>query len=399
VGLRGDVVATRRNDRQSVTSTGQPVRNRDTWTITDVHADGSATVSHRGGHGEVTLPATYLREHVRLGYAATEHGWQSDTVTTAAALISPATTRRGLYVAATRGTDDNRICVITDSTDVAEARDVLEGVLAVDRADTPAVTQRHALAEQHHGHVEPADTRLTPRCAIPDWFAPLMARAERDRGDAEARDEARATCRDQATAAVAAAERTLSEVAAATTPDRDAYRQAAARAARARQRHAAAQRRLDTAGWRQRRSLRSDVEIARRQLERAEDYLEHTRHRTTPSVERHREALITHRDAHDHLRTCDTIDLLDTMLPTADDHCRHLRALNTWRRWAQGHDVPLDKLCEAVETLTNPPGDEPTPTRRLADDVRYWAADHGLAVPDCFDPLAVTCEHGLSVEF
>ena len=30
----GDVVATRRNDRRLVTSAGEPVRNRDTWTVT-----------------------------------------------------------------------------------------------------------------------------------------------------------------------------------------------------------------------------------------------------------------------------------------------------------------------------------------------------------------------------
>ena len=99
-------------------------------------------MSHQGGHGVVTLPADYVREHVRLGYAATEHGWESDTVTTAISLASPATTRRGLYVAVTRGSDENLICVITDSDDVAEARDVLDGIIALDRADIPAVTQR-----------------------------------------------------------------------------------------------------------------------------------------------------------------------------------------------------------------------------------------------------------------
>ena len=78
------------------------------------------------GHGTVTLPADYAHDHVRLGYAATEHGYQSDTVDHSVALVSPATTRRGLYVAATRGRDENLLCVVTDSDDVAEARDILE---------------------------------------------------------------------------------------------------------------------------------------------------------------------------------------------------------------------------------------------------------------------------------
>ena len=161
----GDVVATRRNDRRLTTTAGEPVRNRDTWTVTGIGRDGSITVSHQGGHGTVTLPADYTREHVRFGYAATEHGWQSDTVATGMCLASPATTRRGLYVAVTRGRDENVICVITDSNDIAEARDVLDGIVAVDRADIPAVTQRRTLAQQQRGHDIPTTAPPSPRDA------------------------------------------------------------------------------------------------------------------------------------------------------------------------------------------------------------------------------------------
>ena len=109
------------------------------------------TVSHQAGQGDVTLPADYVHEHVRLGYAATEHGWQSDTVDTSIALTAPVTTRRGLYVAATRGRNDNILCVVTESDDIAEARDVLDAIVAADRADIPAVTQRRTLARRHRG--------------------------------------------------------------------------------------------------------------------------------------------------------------------------------------------------------------------------------------------------------
>ncbi len=83
-------------------------------------------MSHGAGHGRVTLPADYVGEHVRLGYAATEHGHQGHTVDVALALVSPATTHRGLYVGATRGRQANRLCVVTETADLAEARDVLE---------------------------------------------------------------------------------------------------------------------------------------------------------------------------------------------------------------------------------------------------------------------------------
>ena len=102
---RGEVIATRRNDRQLRTSTGEPVRNRDLWVVTATHSGGAATVSHLGGHGTLTLPADYVGRHVRLGYAATEHGHQGDTVDVGITLVSTATTHRGLYVGMTRGRD------------------------------------------------------------------------------------------------------------------------------------------------------------------------------------------------------------------------------------------------------------------------------------------------------
>ena len=155
---------TRRNDRRLITSTGEPVRNRETWTVTAIHADGSLTLDRRGGPGTVVVPAEYVRDHVRLGYAATEHGWQADTVDVSLAVTSPATSRRGLYVAATRGRDENHLHVVTDTNDLADARDVLEQILAIDRADTPATRTRRELAE----HTRPPAPAPRPRCPIPD---------------------------------------------------------------------------------------------------------------------------------------------------------------------------------------------------------------------------------------
>ena len=175
----GDVIATRRNDRRLITTAGEPVRNRETWTVTAVHPDDAMTVTQDEGHGTVRLPAEYARAHVRLGYAATEHGYESATVTAGVELASAATTRRGLYVGVTRGRDENLICVITESNDVAEARDVLEAILAIDRADIPAVTQRRTLAAQQPPTItRPAPTAPRPgRCRVPDWFDEVLADA------------------------------------------------------------------------------------------------------------------------------------------------------------------------------------------------------------------------------
>jgi hypothetical protein len=362
----GDVVATRRNDRRLITSRGEPVRNRDAWTVTAVNPDGSFTATHRGGHGDVTLPADYVREHVRLGYAATEHGWQSDTVDTAIALTSPATTRRGLYVAATRGAERNVICVVTDSPDIAEARDVLDAILAVDRADVPAVTQRRTLAQTTP---RPAAPTRTPRCAIPEWFPAVLADAQCALLDAETRQAQQSARRAQATSAAAIANSVLAEVAAATAADRDALHHAEARAVEAHRRQAAARHRLDTAPRRQRRSLRPDVHIAERQLDRAEDYLARTRRRTAPAVKRHAHAVANQRNAHDQLRNCDTIDLLDTMLPSVGERSSRLQALTTWQRWARGHQLPDGALHTACAVLAHQPGVEQHLATALRNDL------------------------------
>ena len=141
------------------------VHNRDTWTVVATHPDGTLTVSRADGSETVTLPPDYVAEHVRLGYAATEHGQQGDTVDVGIALTSPATTHRGLYVAATRGRDDNRIHVITDHDDLTEARDILDGVLTHDWADIPAMTQRRHLAQ-----IDGPTERLHPETPVPDWI-------------------------------------------------------------------------------------------------------------------------------------------------------------------------------------------------------------------------------------
>ena len=78
--MLGDQVVTRRNDRTVTTTDGEPIRNRQLWHVTAIGVDGSLTVSPNTGHGRAVLPTDYAQAHVRLGYAATEHGVQGDTL-------------------------------------------------------------------------------------------------------------------------------------------------------------------------------------------------------------------------------------------------------------------------------------------------------------------------------
>ena len=161
----GDVVATRRNDRSLRTSTGDSVRNRERWTVTDTNPDGEITVTRLGGHGTVRLPADYVREHVQLAYPTTEHGAQGETADCSITLATNATTGRGLYVGMTRGREENTALVVTETHDIAEAHEILETALAIDPADIPATRHRRDLRS-----AVPHQPALRPRCAIPEWF-------------------------------------------------------------------------------------------------------------------------------------------------------------------------------------------------------------------------------------
>ena len=119
----GDLVATRANRRDLTTTSGVMIKNRALWTVAHT-APGTGDVTLVGADGTVTVPADYVRDHVRLAYAATVYGTQGATMDHAITMVSGATDHRNLYVGATRGRDSNELYVIAD--DVTDARDVLE---------------------------------------------------------------------------------------------------------------------------------------------------------------------------------------------------------------------------------------------------------------------------------
>jgi conjugative relaxase-like TrwC/TraI family protein len=363
----GDVVATRRNDRTLITSAGEQVLNRETWTVTAVATDGSLTVSRERGHGNVTLPANYAREHVRLGYAATEHGYQSDTVDHAIALVSSVTTRRGLYVAATRGRDDNLLYVVTGSGDVTEARDFLEVILAYDRADIPAVTQRRTLADQVHGH-EPAPA---PRAAIPEWFEAMLDQARADLATARVGHAAHVAELQRVRRAVVTAEQRLRDVDAATAVARDAADAATRRVQRAHGDLAEAQQRLATAARLHRHQARNEVTIARRRAADAEDYLARTRQRTSPSIARFDHAIADRDWLRKDLRHRSTDEVFSA--DRVGGVQRRVDALQTWRCWADGQAVTVERLSEVTATLGAERGAGQGHCCALEQTIKHWA--------------------------
>ncbi|WP_229665808.1 ATP-dependent DNA helicase [Ornithinimicrobium pekingense] len=152
----GDTVITRRNDRRLRAGDGSWVKNGDRWHLLAVHPDGSASVERRAHRARskpvhVTLPATYVAEHVQLGYASTIHGAQGATVDTTHTLLTGAETRQAMYVALSRGRETNQLYLgaPTSSLDgvgpeihdtAVDPRQVLTGILARDGRTLSATT-------------------------------------------------------------------------------------------------------------------------------------------------------------------------------------------------------------------------------------------------------------------
>ena len=117
--------------------------NRDTWTVTDIGADGSLTLRGRRATDLRTLPAGYAREHVELAYATTVYGAQGETTRTGHLMLGEHTSAASAYVAMTRGRDHNVAHLVAD--DEEDARRQWEQVFARDRADLgPAAAAEQA---------------------------------------------------------------------------------------------------------------------------------------------------------------------------------------------------------------------------------------------------------------
>jgi len=142
----GDRVATRRNVAL-VTDAGAAVRNRQSWTVTEVGQDGSVVVAE-AGRGSVRLPVAYVARHVELGWAVTGYGTQGVTTDHAIAVVEPSSTRAGIYVAMTRGRGRNAAWIV-DRTGLVDAEEALAAAIA-----RPAnALSAHAVAARLGGEV------------------------------------------------------------------------------------------------------------------------------------------------------------------------------------------------------------------------------------------------------
>ncbi|HSZ30610.1 MAG TPA: MobF family relaxase, partial [Pseudonocardiaceae bacterium] len=128
----GDLVQARRIARDLAGYEGNsrgPV-NREQYRVLATRDDGGLIVAPILGRGPeggeqlgetITLPSSYVREHLALGYAATEYATQGVTVDTTHTVTSPQTSQPGFYVAMTRGRQANTAHVATQTVPDTDA--------------------------------------------------------------------------------------------------------------------------------------------------------------------------------------------------------------------------------------------------------------------------------------
>jgi conjugative relaxase-like TrwC/TraI family protein len=149
----GDLIQARRNGWHLAGFEGNrrgPI-NREQYRVLETRDDGGlvvAPVIGRGREGEqlgerMTLPGTYVAEHVALGYASTVHSAQGMTVDRAHTVVTEATGQEALYVGMTRGRHGNTAHVTT----LAVAADAPAGVAQDAVYRSPAAVLAGALHE------------------------------------------------------------------------------------------------------------------------------------------------------------------------------------------------------------------------------------------------------------
>ncbi|MGW5106118.1 MobF family relaxase [Nocardia sp. NPDC004123] len=172
----GDIICTRHNDPRLRLGERDWVRNGYRWTVTDVHPDGALTVTHlrpgRHSGDSTVLPASYVRHHVRLGYAMTIDSAQGITADTCHVVLAGFESRNQLYVALTRGARANHVYVPTtiDGSEASfwtepamfprTATEVLQRILARDATQKSAHTDLRDALNPHNRLGRAIDTYL-----------------------------------------------------------------------------------------------------------------------------------------------------------------------------------------------------------------------------------------------
>jgi hypothetical protein len=294
------------------------------------------------------------------------------------------------------------VLVVTDSHDVADAVDVLEQVLASDRADRPATSVRRDLAATTPISPAPATPPpapvVQPRCEIPPWFEETRQVVHAEFLDALGRLRAERAEEERVDQRINDLDVLLDELEPACQPHDDAIDAARNALGDAKANRRQLERTINDGGWRERRNARRELPAAERDVTAAEQHLDHLTQQARPVLEQRAQLRSERSDLVRDVRGFRTWRRqINNYYPTSElAEARH-EAVVTWKHWADGHPIAADRLTTTADTLST--SDRPE-LRALAVPLTAWVTEHGLeARPHRPDVATRSAGPELGIEF
>jgi DNA primase catalytic core len=162
----GELIITRRNDRQLRLTATDWVKNGDRWFVQAISDGGDLDVQHLRNRRRVRLPAAYVQTSAELGFATTVHAAQGLSVDTMHGLATGDESRQQLYTMLSRGRVANHLYLQAvgdgdphsilwpETVRQSTPTDLLEQILARDDAARSATTLQR---DQHDPAARLAD--------------------------------------------------------------------------------------------------------------------------------------------------------------------------------------------------------------------------------------------------
>jgi conjugative relaxase-like TrwC/TraI family protein len=193
----GDLIMSRSNDATIEVHPGtghrrgellDQVRNGHRWRVAAIDPVRSRIAAERTtDKARAVFEGDYLREHVTLGYAATVHSAQGVTTDRSHAIVGEGATRALLYVAMTRGREDNQAYIYqrlegeSDHEHTAPVSSPEIHRLRRGNKYSAAYLFRMMLGNDDRPRTMHAEAERTGRHLLPDRVADALARHERRR--------------------------------------------------------------------------------------------------------------------------------------------------------------------------------------------------------------------------
>lgn len=273
----------------------------------------------------------------------------------------------------TRGIEDNTVLVVTESCDLDEARDILDRIVSVDRADVPATTQRRELAAADRNPRQPI-----PRCDVPDWLPALRDELTHHITDLEQCGVARAAELRSLRTQLAEAEEVQARTQRRLDPHQPGLDQAWKATQAAQERAWAVYNRGFHLKGRRRRANDREHRDAQQELAVAKNHLAALEAAAAPARDGVNVAAKRVDEVRQEIRSIETFQRWSPRHEQIEQLRTARHAVDEWERWATGKSTTPGRVVAALDGLRSDAVSDWPECAALADVLQRWAAPRGI---------------------